>query len=206
MGVSFVILFPLGGIIIRFLAAYLPVPTRLHYTTQLFTLLCVLAAMGLGIYLSKGIQFFCFRTKIPLSMLITDQIFGITIIGLLVLQASLGYYHHRRFLKDRPSSRRWFTHAHLWLGRFIILFGLANCGFGLRLALVDWKYVIIWWAGCAGLAVGYAGASLIMLRHQTKRIGEPFGNANGPTYSPELYRQAERYGITSSRGTSPGRI
>ena len=186
MGVSFVILFPLGGIIIRFLAPYLPVPTRLHYTTQLFSLSCILAAMGLGIYLSRGIQFIYFRTtKNQISLLIKDQIFGITIIGLIVLQASLGYYHHRRFLKDQPPSRRWFTHAHLWLGRSVIIFGLANGGFGLRLAFVEWKYVILWWAICGGLAVGYAVASVITSRYRARKMGEPFGNANGNTYSHE---------------------
>jgi hypothetical protein len=62
MGLSFVILFPLGAIIIRFLSVYLPVPTRLHYSTQIFTFLFILAAMGLGIYLSVGQQFVYFRT------------------------------------------------------------------------------------------------------------------------------------------------
>lgn len=63
MGLSFVILFPLGAIIIRFLAAYLPVPTRLHYINQIASILVVLAAMGLGIYLSIGEQFIYFRTS-----------------------------------------------------------------------------------------------------------------------------------------------
>ena len=62
MGLSFVILLPLGAIIIRFLAAYLPVPTRIHYITQITSVLIVLAAMGLGIYLSIGEQFIYFRT------------------------------------------------------------------------------------------------------------------------------------------------
>jgi hypothetical protein len=62
MGSAFVILFPLGATIIRFLAPYLPAPARLHYGLQTFTFLSVLAAMGLGIYLSKDIQFHYFRT------------------------------------------------------------------------------------------------------------------------------------------------
>ena len=143
--------------------------------------------------------------KILLSMLTTDQIFGITIIGLIVLQASFGYYNHHRFLKDRPSSRRWFTHVHLWLGRLIILFGLANCGCGLRLAFVDWKYVILWWAVCGALAVGYAVASLVKSRYRARKLGEAFANTDGHAYSPEQYRQAERYEI-NSRGTRPARI
>jgi hypothetical protein len=64
MGLCFVILFPLGAIIIRFLAAYLPVPTKLHYITQIFAFVSVLAAMGLGIYLSQGYQFTEFRTSV----------------------------------------------------------------------------------------------------------------------------------------------
>lgn len=62
MGVSFVISLPLGATIIRFLAPVLPVPTRLHYLTQIFAFICILAAMGLGIYMSKAMQFIYFRT------------------------------------------------------------------------------------------------------------------------------------------------
>ena len=62
MGLSFVILLPLGAIIIRFLAAYLPAPTRIHYITQIVSVLVILAAMGLGIYVSMGDQFNHFRT------------------------------------------------------------------------------------------------------------------------------------------------
>jgi hypothetical protein len=63
MGLSFVILFPLGAIIIRFLAAYLPGPTRIHYITQIASVLIVLTAMGLGVYLSVGDQFNHFRAS-----------------------------------------------------------------------------------------------------------------------------------------------
>ena len=73
MGTSFVILFPLGAIIIRFIAAYLPVPaTKLHYIIQISTYLAVLAGMGLGIYLSNGIQFIYFRIEPP-STLLTNR-------------------------------------------------------------------------------------------------------------------------------------
>ena len=57
MGTSFVILFPLGAIIIKFLSNRVAVPVKLHYMTQLTTYTLLLAGMGLGIYLSKGIQF-----------------------------------------------------------------------------------------------------------------------------------------------------
>jgi hypothetical protein len=63
MGISFAILFPLGSIIIRFLTALLPVPVKLHYSTQLFTFVAVIVATVLGIYASDGMQFFYFRTS-----------------------------------------------------------------------------------------------------------------------------------------------
>lgn len=97
------------------------------------------------------------RSRTPL---ISDQIFGITIICLLAVQLGLGFYHHRRYIKDSPTYRRWFTYVHLWLGRLIILLGLANAGCGLKLAFVQSKYVIAWWATCGFLAIVYALVSL----------------------------------------------
>ena len=130
-------------------------------------------------------------------MLTSDQFFGIAILGVIVVQLFLGYYHHHRFIRDRPSSRRWFTHAHLWLGRIVIVLGLANGGCGLLLAPVATKYAVIWWVVCGALAIIYAVISIIAglstRASRSKRAGEPFGNANGPGYSPERYRQAERY-------------
>src|SRR5579859_7126526 len=127
----------------------------------------------------------------------SDQLFGIVIIGLIVMQALLGYYHHHRFIRDKPSHRRWFTHAHLWLGRLVIVLGLANGGFGLLRAYVATKYAIIWWGVCGALAVIYGVISLVVglsaRTKRTKRTGEPFGNANGPGYSPARYKQAESY-------------
>jgi hypothetical protein len=62
MGLAFVIFFPLGGIIIRFLASRLPVPVKLHYGVQIFSFCMVIVGVGLGIYLSQGYQFTTFRT------------------------------------------------------------------------------------------------------------------------------------------------
>jgi hypothetical protein len=184
MGLSFVIFFPLGAIIIRFLSNILPVPTMMHYITQLSAFLLVLAATVLGIYLSIGEQFMYFH-----------QFFGIIIVILLVFQGMLGWYHHHRFVRDKPSSRRWFTHAHLWLGRVLIVFGLANCGFGLILANVARMYAYIWWAVCGGLVIVYAAVSILRNMSFANRHGkgEAYGNASGPGYSPERWKQAETY-------------
>jgi hypothetical protein len=175
MGTAFVILFPLGAIIVRFLSRVLPLPVRLHYITQLFALAVVLAGAGLGIYLSRYIQFKYARTPPPpgSTPANVDQIFGIIIIGLLVLQALLGVYHHRNYVKYHPQSRRWFTLAHMWLGRTLIVCGLANAGAGLNLAGVKWAWVAVWWACTAALAGVYAGVSIVKwwFGRRNKRAG-----------------------------------
>src|SRR5579862_5358619 len=195
MGLSFVIFFPLGAIIIRFLSTILPLPTMIHYITQLGTFLMVLAATGVGLYMSIGAQFIYFH-----------QFFGIIIVALILVQGMLGWYHHHRFVRDKPSSRRWFTHLHLWLGRLIIILGLANCGFGLILADVATKYAIIWWCVCGALAILYAALSVLRNLSAARRsgVGESFGTATGPGYSPQRWKQAEAYEM--SRRVSPNRI
>ena len=77
-----------------------------------------------------------------------------TIIAVIFVQAVLGVYHHRNYLKLQRKS--WFTYLHIWLGRVVIVSGLANAGCGLNLAGVQWKYVAIWWAGTGFLAIVYA--------------------------------------------------
>jgi hypothetical protein len=131
----------------------------------------------------------------PIYVTNSDQTFGIVIIALLFFQAGLGYYHHHRFILDKPSHRRWFTHAHLWLGRIVIICGLANCGCGLRLVPVEWKYVVIWWIVSGVLVIIYAAASLVLMmgRRSKPMTGEPFGNAAGPGFNPQRYATAESY-------------
>ena len=51
----------------------------------------------------------------------------------LMIQGGLGWYHHKRYQENKPTSRRWFTHAHLWLGRFLLFLGLINIGLGIQL-------------------------------------------------------------------------
>jgi hypothetical protein len=69
------------------------------------------------------------------------------------------------------------------------------------LAFVLQKYVIIWWSVCGALAIVYIVVSLITNRFRARKKGEPFGNANGPAYSPERYVQAGSY--MSARENSP---
>jgi len=61
MGLIWVIFFPLGAIIIRFLGNRISNAVTKHRIVQISTLILLLCAMGVGIYLALGHQFTLFR-------------------------------------------------------------------------------------------------------------------------------------------------
>jgi hypothetical protein len=103
--------------------------------------------------------------------LMIDNIFGITIVIAVVIQAVFGWYHHMRYVRDKPTRRRWFTHVHLWLGRVVIIAGLLNCGFGVVRAGHPWQWAFIWWIASGVLVMLYFGFSVIiaLIQRRTKR-------------------------------------
>jgi hypothetical protein len=50
-----------------------------------------------------------------------------------MIQGGLGWYHHKRYVADKPTHRRWFTHVHLWFGRLLLFLALINMGLGMQL-------------------------------------------------------------------------
>lgn len=80
---------------------------------------------------------------------------------------------------------------------------MVNGGFGLRLALVNWKCVIIWWCVCGALLLTYAVVSIVTYRWKSNRKGVSFGNAVEPGNSRELDERPKNYEMTSSSG-EPG--
>lgn len=65
MGVAWVILFPLGAIVIRFFSTVLPIPAKIHSVIQSVTALLVLAAGAAGFYLAWNHSFTEFRISRP---------------------------------------------------------------------------------------------------------------------------------------------
>ena len=100
----------------------------------------------------------------------TDGVFGIVILTLVVIQAGFGWYHHKRFMRDNPTHCRWFTQIHIWLGRMTILSGMINCGCGLVVAQVQFKWVVAWWIGCSVLSAIYCSTYLIILVLQRRKL------------------------------------
>lgn len=92
-----------------------------------------------------------------------------------VVQAVFGWYHHKRFVQDKPTHRRWFTHVHLWLGRGLILCGSVNCGFGFPLSNVDFKWAVIWWIVCGVVAAIYICFYVLLEYFRKSRRGAIVG-------------------------------
>jgi len=126
MATTFVILFPLGAAFIRLLDNYVVHALNIHRSLQMFNAVLAIVGMALGIYTS-ALNEDHFEAA--------HQYIGVIIIGLLFVQAALGQLHHIAF--KRIGKRTFWSHMHIWFGRFVILFGIVNCGLGLQLAEPD---------------------------------------------------------------------
>lgn len=137
---AFVLLFPLGGILIR--VGNFPGLIWVHAGLQIFAWLLFVTAFGLGLYYGiKGDY-----------MMEAHPIIGIVLVAMLLFQPLLGWLHHVRFVRTR--SRSVFSHGHIWIGRIAIILGMINGGLGMKLASVTKTYIIVYcvFAGVFGFA------------------------------------------------------
>lgn len=180
MGVAFVILFPLGALTIRFWSKYFRHPATVHSYIQLTALAITIVGTGLGIWLTPNagrstesrIAFF-------VRILIADDLLGLVVVSALVLQALLGYYHHYRYVRDKPTERRWFTYLHIASGFLLVVTGIFNGPSGLTMARVPTKYVNLWWAFSGILPICYIIASTVKCCVATNREDRATQGATG---------------------------
>ena len=108
---SFVLLFPLGVLLLRLRSP------RWHWALQLLATLLCIAGLGVAIAMSKGsVQYVDFTEG--------HQILGILVVALVVLQFALGWVHHVQY--KRTGARSWLTRGHLGLGRLVVGLGMVN--------------------------------------------------------------------------------
>ncbi|KAL9098571.1 MAG: hypothetical protein Q9163_005797 [Psora crenata] len=166
MSLAFVIIYPLGAIMIRLLSFKSLV--SVHASIQLFAYIMVLAGMGLGIYIA---------IEPDNEVNKYHPVIGLVAVCLLVFQPIFGYIHHRTYLREHRHTL-WAT-VHVWFGRILVTLGIINGGLGLRLAdntengdiaygvvagviWVTWMVVAVWGRSKQGNAVPgmVAGKSL----------------------------------------------
>ncbi|KAL5041256.1 hypothetical protein BDW71DRAFT_13549 [Aspergillus fruticulosus] len=124
MSIAFVLLFPFFGLLVA-----LPVRgavVKIHAPLQIFTLLLVIAGMGLGIKMGTDSDI----------MDHAHPILGLIVIGILILfQPAMGLLQHLHF--RRTGKKSIFAILHRWLGRLAITLGVITGGLGFRLAGID---------------------------------------------------------------------
>jgi hypothetical protein len=139
--IAFVILFPFGAIAIR-LASFTGL-VWVHAAFQGLAFLLYIVAFGLGIYIANqkslvsspylhtyALESYNILTVSQISEY--HPIIGIVVFACLFFQPILGLVHHSLFKKHQ--TRTFWSHAHLWIGRFAITLGIINGGLGFKLA------------------------------------------------------------------------
>jgi hypothetical protein len=115
--IAWIIIFPLGGIIIRLFSFKGLV--FVHAGIQALGWLVFIAAFGLGLYNAINLDYVSTR----------HVILGLVVFALFVFQPMLGLLHHLRFRKT--GARGIFSFIHIWIGRVAIILGMINGGLGL---------------------------------------------------------------------------
>lgn len=133
----FVILFPVGGMLIR-LATFTGV-IKVHIAIQLLAYSLFVAAFGMGLFMSTTYKATDMR----------HPILGIIVFALVVFQPVFGYLHHR--LCKKTGRRNVWSFTHLTIGRVAIILGMINGGLGLSFAGNASRGAIITYGVIAGI-------------------------------------------------------
>lgn len=185
MTIAFLILFPLGVLLIRSPGNAF----KKHWLVQALASTFTLAGAGVGLYMTGR--------HIPSTF---HQWLGLVITLLLVVQVILGWRHHIDFLRIR--RRTWISYGHIWLGRWAVVAGWVNVILGLLLSghsRVDvWgvgifvgmeAVVVVWWVWRAAQRKALAG-------------GNGGQNAKGGMGGED--GEAESYGLMARNGNGGG--
>ena len=194
---SFLLLFPIGVVALRWFGSF-----KFHWLLQISA--TSISIVGLFVAIAFSVldpEFMSFDKA--------HQIIGIVVIVILVLQAALGFLHHRDYQK--LQRRTWISYAHLWIGRGAIVLGMFNTVPYVKLPCLliylRWGLMLTWirgflLTGSTGGAIGVAILALIICaatslvvslgrRRHTSRLR---GDLNGSSHM-----------ILTNFETSPGR-
>jgi len=112
LGGSFVLLFPLGVIILRWFGS-----VRIHYLMQLTAVIICIVGLGIAIAFSE-------MDPEYRDMGEGHQIIGIVTVAGLLVQSIFGYVHHINY--QSLGRRTWVSHLHMWTGRVLVVIGMLN--------------------------------------------------------------------------------
>ncbi|KAF2458310.1 hypothetical protein BDY21DRAFT_371156 [Lineolata rhizophorae] len=171
---SFVVLFPIGVLILRVLDRVM-----LHGIFQGIALLVVCAGVGVGIWISKLYN----KSK---SFSSGHQVYGLIVFVLLFIQWGLGFVHHLLYKKhQRPTI---LGKIHLYCGPGILVMGLVNGAIGFRFAGSN-RRVITYCIVVVAMLLIVGGVLFLQRRKKARKaryMGAP-GVPGGPVGVPPPY-------------------
>ncbi|KAF2481330.1 hypothetical protein BDY17DRAFT_301142 [Neohortaea acidophila] len=184
MGFVFIIILPLGSLILRVWNS-----VRYHIVAQCIGLVLFLMAVAGGCVASTMYN----RSK---NFNSAHQIIGLLVMVAFLTQLVLGVMHHRIYKREqRKTMRGW---IHLYLGPTIILIGLVNGILGFNLAgetFVAIPYCIL----IVIVGVIYSCIRFFSWRRKRRAAKDPgatmgqsmpYGNVRPPAYREDSYRSA----------------
>ncbi|USP80203.1 hypothetical protein yc1106_07477 [Curvularia clavata] len=175
MLLAFVILFPLGAILLRWLKK----GVRAHWIVQSVGLVLVVVGGGLGIALSE-------MSDDNSDYSDPHQILGLILFGLVFVQWSLGLWHHLRYKRyQRPTV---FGKIHRVVGPVVLIVGFLNGFLGYRLSGDDHNNV---WLGIVVAVVVVITVVMLGWKHLKMKKGDKDGEAYN--MAPMIRRSGEGY-------------
>ncbi|QSZ29022.1 hypothetical protein DSL72_003532 [Monilinia vaccinii-corymbosi] len=169
MGITMVILFPLGAISMVLFGKW-----WIHAAFQIFSLVMLVIGFGLGVKLA---MFKDYLFKYPAK---THTSFGLALFILFFIQPILGLLHHLAY--QRQHARGVVGYVHIWYGRVLLILGIINGGLGLQLA-----------GNTKGGEIAYGLiAGLVALAYLTMVVSKSLGKCVGSQASSGRNGEKER--------------
>ncbi|KAI0873239.1 iron reductase domain protein [Hypoxylon argillaceum] len=173
---AFVGIWPFGILVLRVGGS-----VRWHGINQAVAFGLVLIGAILGFVISTSYN----RSK---KFNTAHQIIGIIVFIFVIAQLALGYFHHRIYKKTQQPTK--FAPIHVWLGRVVIILGIANGFTGFPLALSpNYDFALL---GVVSFVLPVFLLALLLskvFRKLMQKVKEPEGEANG--YDMEPWRSAQ---------------
>lgn len=116
MALAFLLLLPCG--VLAMVSSSPSTAFRLHWIMQLSAIACIAVGLPLGLLL---------RDRLDAA----HQMLGLATVVAVGAQATMGFCHHVQFL--RVPRRTWISHAHVYLGRAVLVAGHCSVLTGLLL-------------------------------------------------------------------------
>ncbi|KAH7368993.1 hypothetical protein B0T11DRAFT_69157 [Plectosphaerella cucumerina] len=163
MTIAFVVLYPLGAILMPLLGKWL-----VHAVWQIVALLLMWAAFGLGVVYARD-HGYLFKQS--------HTILGTVVVALITIQPLTGLVHHNHYKKH--GGRNAVSHSHIWFGRIVLALGIINGGLGMQLASSSNAWVIAYSVIAALMTVLYIGA-IVFKRMRSPRAERVLSGSESP--------------------------